>query len=149
MDNRPYTILLVDDDPDDIELTRQMLRGVRFPVEFSAASNGREALAVLRGEAPHPDLILLDLNMPVMDGREFLSVLKEDPKLRAIPTVIFSTASVAEQIARCCGLGANGYVKKPMRLAEFDEVKAVIEDFRTISRGAGPRSAPLTSDGVV
>jgi CheY-like chemotaxis protein len=135
MPKATFRILIVDDDPDDLELARLMLRGGPFATEFHAASDGREALAFLRGESPHegaprPDLILLDLNMPRMDGRELLKILKRDPKLGSIPVVIFTTSKVAEEIVSCYGLGANGFVRKPMRPEQFGEIKQVIADFR-------------------
>lgn len=135
MADETFVILLVDDDADDVELTRQMLLRERPPLELPSAPNGLEALAFLRREgvhaqAPRPDLILLDLNMPVMDGRDFLSVVKGDPAFKSIPVVILTTARAGEEIVASYGLGANGYVNKPMDLDQFAEVARVVEDFR-------------------
>ena len=134
MSSRPLNILLIDDDPDDVELTRQMLRRGRVPFELRSAPHGEAALALLRREPPHedaarPDLILLDLNMPVMDGREFLTVVKDDHLLKAIPVVILTTSNAAEEIANSYGLGANGYVSKPLGLDGFGQLEQVVEDY--------------------
>lgn len=131
---RPFKILLVDDDFSDVELTRQILRKSRVPVQIQSVSNGETALAFLRREnghalAPRPDLILLDLDMPVMDGRELLRTVKADPSLKFIPVVVLTTFNVAEEIVSSYGLGANAYVNKPMDISQFAQVEQIVEDF--------------------
>ncbi len=135
MPEEPFRILLVDDDDDDVALTREMLLRAKFALEIPSCVNGREALAYLRragdyAGAPRPDLILLDLNMPVMDGRELLREVKGDPGLGGIPVVILTSTKAAEEIVACYGLGANGYVNKPMNLSQFSELEQIIADFR-------------------
>jgi chemotaxis family two-component system response regulator Rcp1 len=134
MDSPPFHILLVDDDPADLELTRAMLERGRVPVRFQTAANGRDALAVLRREgahaaAPRPDLILLDLGMPVMDGREFLRAIKSDARLESISVVLLTTSDHAREIVETYGLGANGYVPKPFGLDHSSELLDIVEEF--------------------
>lgn len=128
---RPAVILLVEDDPDDQELTKRALRSSKLRNQLQIVSDGEEALDYLyfRGRfsdprtAPRPDLILLDLNMPKMDGRAVLSHIKEDPALRCIPVVILTTSSREEDVAQSYELGVNSYVPKPTRMDGF--VKAI------------------------
>ncbi len=134
MADQTFDILLVEDDPDDVELVRQMLSRSRMPIRILTAPGGEEALAFLRREgrhaaAPRPDLVLLDLNMPRMDGRELLRLVKGDPDLKSIPVVILTTSNAADEIVKSYGLGANGYVSKPLGLGQFSQVVRVVEDY--------------------
>jgi CheY-like chemotaxis protein len=130
----PIEILLVEDNPGDVRLTREALRDGKVRNNLKVARDGVEALAMLRGEGEHagmtrPDLILLDLNMPRMDGREVLRELKKDPQLRVIPVVVLTTSKADEDILRTYELNANCYITKPVDLAQFIHVVRSIEDF--------------------
>lgn len=131
-----YAVLLVDDDPDDVELTRMMLGQATLTLDVSFAGSGGEALARLDGGG-EPDLILLDLNMPVMGGDEVLRALKEHPRLRTIPVVIFSTSSNPEDASRTRELGAAGFLTKPMGLEGFPPVVKAVERFLTTASAPG------------
>ena len=127
MTNQPVKILLVDDDENDVLLTKAMLKDAKVIVDLAVAENGREGMAYLRKEGPHaesatPDLILLDLNMPVMDGREMLRIVKSDEKLKVIPVVIFTTSAADEEILKSYHLGANCYISKPVGLEALSKV---------------------------
>ena len=127
-------ILLVEDDPADVELTRETMADAKVVTRLHVVGDGLEALAFLRREgeyrkAPRPDLILLDLNMPRMDGRTFLSELRADPHLKAIPVVVLTTSQTEEDILKSYQLGANCYITKPVGLAEFTKVVGAIEEF--------------------
>lgn len=131
MNDRTFRILLVDDDEDDIALTTHILSRGRFPLEIRSASNGREALELLRGEgSARPDLVLLDLNMPVMGGLEFLGLVRADADFKTLPVVILTTSNAADEIASSYGLGANAYVNKPLGIDRFTQLAQVVEDFR-------------------
>lgn len=130
----PVRILLVDDDPVDVRLTREALRESKVQATVEAVYDGMEALAYLRREgkytqAERPDLILLDLNMPKKDGREVLNEIKTDPSLRRIPVVILTTSGADEDVLRTYDLGANAYVVKPVNLQQLITVVQSIEDF--------------------
>jgi chemotaxis family two-component system response regulator Rcp1 len=133
-------ILLVEDDPDDVELMRQVLRGYETPVNLHTAADGELALAFLRKEGPHagaPDaaLVLLDLNMPVMDGRQALAAMKADPRLKAIPVVVLTTSGNAQEIAASYALGANAFVTKPVGLQEFSRtVRGILDFWLTVAK---------------
>ncbi len=127
-------ILLVEDDPADVELTQYSLKTSKLLVNLHVVSDGAEALAFLRhegkfGKAPRPDLILLDLNMPGMDGRTFLAKMKKDDDLKAIPVVVLTTSQAMEDVVKSYGLGANCYITKPVGLDEFSKVVSSIQDF--------------------
>jgi two-component system, chemotaxis family, response regulator Rcp1 len=131
---RELEVLLVEDDAGDVELTRCALRKSRFQVILSTVDNGEKALAYLTRQAPYgdatrPDLILLDLNLPRMDGREVLKELKEDDELRSIPVVILTTSDADSDVRQAYRLGANCYVTKPVNLTRFNEVAELIETF--------------------
>jgi len=123
--NRPFVILLVEDEPADAHLLKVALRGSQTAIDLRWVNDGIEALEFLRREgdcfrtAPHPDLILLDLNMPRMDGREFLAAIKQEPQFRDIPTVMLTTSDVERDVVASYQLGAAGYVVKPVGLAEL------------------------------
>ena len=131
---RPVEVLLVEDSPGDVVLTRKALERSRLLNNLHVARDGVEALAFLHREpefadAPRPDLILLDLNLPKKDGREVLQEIKEDPDLKRIPVVILTTSSAEEDILRSYNLHANGYVTKPVDVDEFFRVVQSIEDY--------------------
>jgi len=119
---KTYTILMAEDDSDDLSLIRDAFNETRFDGEIRAVNDGEELLEYLniRGkftdpsQCPKPDLILLDLNMPRKDGREALAEIKTDPNLRAIPIVVLTTSNSEEDIIRSYILGANSYITKPM-----------------------------------
>ena len=130
----PIEILLVEDNPGDARLTREALKDGRVHHNLHVVSDGVEALAFLRGtgvhaDAPRPDLILLDLNIPKMDGRQVLAEIKVDPDLVRIPVVVLTTSKAEEDIARSYDLHANCYINKPVDLDQFMTVVKAIEDF--------------------
>ena len=130
----PIEILLVEDSPADVDLTREALEDAKVRNNLHVASDGVEALAFLRREgryadAPHPDLILLDLNLPKKDGREVLAEIKADPLLRRIPVVVLTTSEAEQDILQSYDLHANCYVTKPVDLDAFMHVVRSIEDF--------------------
>ena len=131
---KPIEILLVEDNPGDIRLTREGLKEGRIFNNLSVVEDGVEAMAFLRREgkyadAPHPDLILLDLNLPKKDGREVLKEIKSDPKLRRIPVVILTTSRAEEDIMGTYDQHANCYITKPVDFDQFVNVVKTIEDF--------------------
>jgi CheY-like chemotaxis protein len=128
------TVLMVEDDPDDVYLTKEALRASRLRLNLRVVCDGVEAMRYLRGvhgQAPsrRPDLILLDLNLPRMDGREVLMEIKEDPALTAIPVVILTTSEAEEDIAASYRHHANCYISKPVSIDQFRTVLASIESF--------------------
>ncbi|MFM9966617.1 MAG: response regulator [Planctomycetaceae bacterium] len=132
--SRPRHILLIEDNPADVELTRQCFRESRIPNEVHAASEGDTALAFLRRQgqfaaAPRPDLVLLDLNLPGIDGREILATIKRDPNLRTIPVVILTTSDADDDILEAYRLQANSYLRKPVDLDEFIELANAICEY--------------------
>jgi len=132
--SRPVEILLVEDNPGDVRLTREALREAKVRNNLSVAPDGVEALAYLRKEgqyadAVRPDLILLDLNLPRKDGREVLEEVKADPALRHIPVVVLTSSQAEQDILRAYDLHANCYVTKPVDLDQFITVVRSIEDF--------------------
>ena len=128
------TVLMVEDDPDDVYLTREALRASRLRVNLHVVHDGVEAMQYLRAEHDHagrrrPDLVLLDLNLPRMDGREVLMEIKEDPTLTDIPVVILTTSQAEEDIAASYRQHANCYISKPVDIDQFRSVVASIENF--------------------
>ncbi|HEY1221647.1 MAG TPA: response regulator [Bryobacteraceae bacterium] len=124
----------MEDNPGDVRLTREAMRESKVIVNLSVASDGEEALAFLRKEgahhgAPRPDLILMDLNLPKMDGREVLAEIKVDPDLRRIPVVVLTTSRAEEDILRTYNLHANCFITKPVDLDQFIRVVAAISEF--------------------
>lgn len=127
-------ILLVEDDPGDVELIREGFKQTKLSLNIQTAENGKEALAYLHKENPYakaqdPDLILLDLNMPVMGGKEFLHIFKQDSKIKHIPVIVFTTSNSEEEIVKSYNLGANCYLTKPVNLEQLFKVILAIEDF--------------------
>jgi chemotaxis family two-component system response regulator Rcp1 len=131
---RPVEMLLVEDDPGDVRLLVEVMRRSQFHVHLSVAQDGKEALAFLRREgshadAPCPDLVLLDLNLPRMDGRELLAVMKSDPALKHLPVVILTTSEREEDVVSCYRAHANCYITKPVTLPQFIRVVCSLNDF--------------------
>ena len=127
-------ILLVEDSPADVRLTREALRDARLINRMTVAGDGVEALAILRRQGPHagavrPDLILLDLNLPRKNGRDVLAEIKQDPDLRRIPVVVITNSAAEEDIVKSYDLHANCYIVKPLDLGDFVKVVNVIKDF--------------------
>ncbi len=130
----PIDVLLVEDSPGDVRLTREAFHEANKSMRLHVASDGVEAMAFLRHQgahahAPRPDLILLDLNLPKMDGREVLVRIKQDDNLRIIPTVILTTSKAEADIVRSYELQANCYLTKPMHLDSFESLVRSINDF--------------------
>jgi CheY-like chemotaxis protein len=127
-------ILLVDDDPGDVLLTRKALSNGKIYNKLHVAEDGIEALSFLRREgkfadAPRPELILLDLNMPRKDGRETLAEIKADENLRGIPVVILTTSDADQDVAKSYNLQASCYITKPVDLEQFTKVVQSINNF--------------------
>lgn len=131
---RAVEILLVEDNPGDARLTRELLREGKIHNNCHHAKDGVEALRFLRREgefadAPRPDIVLLDLNLPRKDGREVLADLKADPSLRKIPVVVLTTSEAEQDILRTYELHANCYITKPVDLDKFITIVRAIENF--------------------
>ncbi len=131
---RPVELLLVEDNPGDVRLTIEALKEGKVRNNLHVVGDGAEALAFLRHEdkfqdSVRPDLILLDLNLPRMDGRELLAIIKEDSHLKQIPVVILTTSKAEEDIVKSYNLHANCYIAKPVDLNQFLEVIKAIEGF--------------------
>lgn len=127
-------ILLVEDNPGNVRLTHEAMKEAHIAVNLHVANDGLEAMKMLRQEAPYtgqplPDLVLLDLNMPKMDGREVLRQMKSDERLKHIPVVILTTSAAETDIAQAYDLHANCYITKPVELEEFMEIVKSIEGF--------------------
>jgi CheY-like chemotaxis protein len=127
-------VLLVEDSPGDVRLTREAFRDANMSITLHVASDGVEAMAFLRNEgdyqeSPRPDLILLDLNLPRMDGREVLAQVKADDSLKTIPTVILTTSEAEADIAKSYQLQANCYLSKPVQFDAFEGLVKSINDF--------------------
>jgi chemotaxis family two-component system response regulator Rcp1 len=130
----PIEVLLVEDSPGDVRLTQEAFRDANKSIHLHVAADGVEAMAFLRQQglhahAPRPELILLDLNLPKMDGREVLALIKEDPNLKTIPTVILTTSEAEADIVRSYQLQANCYLSKPVQLDAFEALVKSINDF--------------------
>jgi chemotaxis family two-component system response regulator Rcp1 len=127
-------ILLIEDNPGDVRLTREALKEAKFRNTVQVVGDGVEALAYLRQQgqysgAMRPHLIMLDLNLPRMDGREVLAAIKKDVDLRRIPVVVLSSSEAETDIARAYELHANAYVTKPVDIDHFLQVVKAIEEF--------------------
>jgi two-component system, chemotaxis family, response regulator Rcp1 len=130
----PIVVLLVEDSAGDVRLTQEAFREANKAIHLHVAADGVEAMAFLRHEgahaaAPRPDLILLDLNLPRMDGREVLARIKGDASLRTIPTVILTTSDAEADIVKSYQLQANAYLTKPAQWDAFDGLVRSISDF--------------------
>ncbi len=130
----PIEVLLVEDSPGDVRLTQEAFRNANPTVHLHVATDGSEAMIFLRHQgahsnAPRPDLILLDLNLPKMDGREVLAHIKQDESLKTIPTIILTTSDDEVDIVKSYKLQANCYLNKPVQLDHFDNLVKSINDF--------------------
>jgi CheY-like chemotaxis protein len=131
---KPIEIFLVEDNPGDIRLSREALRGGKVRNRLSVAENGAAAVAFLRKKgkyraAPRPDLILLDLNLPGKSGFEVLREIKADPDLKRIPVVVLTASEAEEDIVKSYDLHANCYIAKPVTLESFLQIVRSIESF--------------------
>ena len=130
----PIDVLLVEDDPGDVLMTREAFEENKVANRLAVVSDGVAAMAYLRREGeyadvPRPDLVLLDLNLPRMDGREVLAAMKSDADLRHIPVVVLTTSEAEEDVLRSYSLHANAYVTKPVDFQRFIDVVRQIDDF--------------------
>jgi CheY-like chemotaxis protein len=130
----PLQVLLIEDSPGDVRLTQEAFRESHSDIDLHVATDGVEAMAFLRkqgvnAEAPSPDLILLDLNLPRMDGREVLAYIKEDDELKSIPTVILTTSRSESDVLTSYALQANAFLNKPVELDAFESLVQSIHDF--------------------
>lgn len=130
----PIKLLLVEDNPGDSDLIKITLARSKLKMTFDLVVDGTEAMAFLRGEGPYankekPDLILLDLNLPKMDGREVLAEIRKDSRLKSIPVVVLTSSDAERDIALSYEMGANCYVLKPVGFKEFQEIVHAIEGF--------------------
>src|SRR3981081_4037825 len=133
-DGMPIEVLLVEDSLGDVRLTQEAFRDANRSIQLQVFSDGVEAMTFLTLEgahvdAPRPDLILLDLNLPKMDGREVLAQIKEDASLKTIPTVILTTSEAEVDIVKSYQLHANCYLSKPVQLDAFESLVKSINDF--------------------
>ncbi|MFZ5877349.1 MAG: response regulator [Nitrospirota bacterium] len=134
INGKPATILLVEDNTDDVLLTRQGFKRAKFMVDLHHVENGEECMAFLRKEgrhaaAPTPDLILLDLNLPVMDGREVLAAMVADARFSHLPVVILTTSSDEQDILKMYKLRCSSYIVKPVDFDQFQRVVQGISDY--------------------
>jgi CheY-like chemotaxis protein len=130
----PIEVLLVEDNPADARLMREALKDAKVQSQISIVSDGAQALEFLRHEgkykdAPRPDMILLDLNLPKKDGREVLAEIKNDPDLMLIPVAVLTTSQAHQDIIKAYKLHANCYITKPMELEHFARVVQTFEEF--------------------
>ena len=130
----PIEVLLVEDSPGDVRLTQEAFRDANQAIRLHVATDGVEAMNFLKrvgihAQSPRPDLILLDLNLPKMDGREVLAHIKEDASLKTIPTVILTTSDAEADIVKSYQLQANCYLCKPVQLEAFEALVKSINDF--------------------
>ena len=133
-DADPIEVLLVEDSPGDVRLTREAFKDAKVHVSLHVASDGIEAMAFLKREGkyanvPRPDLVLLDLNLPKKDGREVLEEIKESLELKSIPVVVLTTSASEEDVLRSYLLHANCYITKPVGLEGFLKVVHSIDSF--------------------
>ncbi len=131
---KPIEVLLVEDNPGDVRLTRIALEEGRLALNLSVVNDGVEAIAFLRQTGHYktksrPDLILLDLNLPKKDGREVLADIKSDPVLRRIPVVVLTTSQSDEDVLRAYNLHANCYIVKPVDFNQFAKIVQTIENY--------------------
>ena len=132
--SRPIVILMVEDNPGDVRLTREALKSCKVLNELQVVEDGVAALDFLYRRPPfenavRPDLVLLDLNLPKMDGREVLAAIKSDPVLKVIPVVVLTTSDSEEDVLRAYHLAANCYVTKPVDLHQFNRIVQAVEGF--------------------
>jgi len=140
----PFRILLVEDNPNDIEITRRALDKGQVKNELTIARDGQEALDILfgsRSKTSLPGLILLDLNLPRVDGREVLSRIKGDPLLKRIPVIVLTTSTREEDVVRTYDLGVNTFISKPVRFEDFIKVVAAIQEYWIVIATLPPAAA--------
>ena len=133
-EGEPVEVLLIEDNPGDVRLTQEAFRASNRAINLHVATDGVEAMNFLKRKGtqaavPRPDLILLDLNLPKMDGREVLTHIKEDDSLKLIPTVILTTSDAESDIVKSYQLQANCYLTKPVQLEAFESLVQSINDF--------------------
>ena len=130
----PIQVLLVEDNPGDAQLTRIALEDSKIPIDLNVVEDGVEAMAFLRKQekyvkAAHPDIVLLDFNLPRKDGREVLAEIKADENLKRIPVVVLTTSQAQEDILKAYNLSANCYITKPVDFDQFVKIVQSIENF--------------------
>ena len=133
-ESRQIEILLVEDNPGDARLTQEAMRAAKMTNVLHIVEDGEQAMEFLRRrsrfkDAPRPDLILLDLNLPKKDGRAVLAEVKTDPDLRRIPVVVLTTSRSEEEVMQAYDMHANAYVTKPVNLDQFMRIVALIDEF--------------------
>ncbi|MBX3461380.1 MAG: response regulator [Planctomycetes bacterium] len=133
-ETRPFTILLVEDSPVQQALTRRAMEDSTLEADLRVVDDGEAALQYLRGEgefagAPRPDIILLDLNMPRMDGHTMLEKLRSDPKLAGIPVTVLTTSTADADVSASYARGANAFVTKPAEYEKFVELLSALGQF--------------------
>lgn len=127
--SQPLSFFLIDDDPDDIMLFREVVEDIDKDINFLSATNGKDGLNILsRENISDPMVIFLDLNMPKMDGRECLKEIKGNHRLKDIPVVIYTTSSHQKDIEETRNLGARGFISKPSSLGELHSVLYAIAE---------------------
>ena len=129
-----FTILLAEDEPGDVDLVRLAVARGRFTCQMIVAVNGKEAMAILRKEGAYaealtPDIVLLDLNMPQMNGREVLQEMADDSSLKHIPVIVFTTSDNQQDVVPCYALGASGFVTKPSDVDELFKVIHGVQEY--------------------
>lgn len=132
--SNPLQLLLVEDNPGDADLTRESIESSPFPIELNVAVNGTEAVEFIHqkgkfGSAPRPDLILLDLNLPGIDGRGVLAEIKRHAKLKQIPVCMLTSSKAETDVMQSYDLGANCYVVKPLDFKTFQSIVQTVENF--------------------
>jgi two-component system, chemotaxis family, response regulator Rcp1 len=131
---KPIKVLLIEDNPGDVRLTREALREGKIEIDLTVADDGEAALAYLLKEgpyadAPRPDLIMLDLNLPKIDGRDVLARVKSEPHLKLIPVVVLTTSKAEEDILKAYHLNANCYIVKPVDYDQFLKIVKMVDEF--------------------
>ena len=119
MENKTLNILLIEDDMIEVMKMNRTITTLKLPHNIIEANNGEEALEILKDKNSLPDIILLDLNMPKINGLEFLTILKSDKSLRHIPTVILTTSNNQKDLLECYKIGVSGYVLKPLKYEDY------------------------------
>jgi chemotaxis family two-component system response regulator Rcp1 len=145
-------ILLVEDNPDDVLLTAEVLRETRIPSDLHVAMDGEEAMDFFHrrdpfADAPVPDLVLLDLNLPKKDGRQVLVELKADPRLRRIPVIVLTTSAAERDVLHAYDTHVNAYVRKPVGYAALLDVVRSIQAFWIGSALLPPRELAVGATG--
>jgi two-component system, chemotaxis family, response regulator Rcp1 len=131
---RHYEVLLVEDNARDVRLVREVMRELGMTCNLRVAADGAAALAMLRREGPHadlplPDLVLLDINLPILSGIEVLQQIKSDPQLRVVPVLILTTSRADSDVLTCYTLNANTYLVKPSDFDQFTRMMALVQDY--------------------